>query len=606
MPRLLVPLVLLALAGGCKDGPGKDGEGEDVAAGNLEFWPPEAGRGTSVEGRLTAGSSVFDFESTEVDLGDGVRVDAVTVLDGWTALVDFTVQPDAVLGARDVTISTGGSGDLRIREGLEIVDDSFTISPDRALIGETIEVEFLGQNTEWEPGTTWAFFGDGIQVNDVQVLSETYALASVSVESDAVPGLRDVSMQVGPELTTLYNGFQVDRVSLTAHFDPTQVEQGETVDFTIEGRGTHFSEDTELSFWRGGEEKVDAVVDWITAVDAEHLYGQMTVSNAAELGWRDVMVSTDEEGAFIEDAFEVVAGPVDLSDVAISLAFYVVRGIDNATGALYESVVGQAIFYIPLDPACPPNPENSYPGGCTDGEDNDEDNYTDCYDSDCEMDLACSLGGPQPYDANGVWSTRETGGSADCPTPTTLGAGDHVWFESPCNVVQLDKYIDAASGLIYYTADLTMDDYCPGQFYDLHTQGEEGAIGEYVLEGVQPTVPADWYLLTPELWGNYTHDRTEDFHYTWTPAQTYPDAIFVTSISGTLVSTGEGGYAGSVPWDDGDHTYTPAELLELEPGNVTFTAYSYIEGPYFGFPFSTIQSNQSNSYIYLQASMVLE
>lgn len=606
MFRRMVPLALVLLVAACKDGGKKDGDDVEVPAGSLEFWPPEAGRGTTVEGRLTAGSSVFDFDATDVDLGDGVRVDSVTVLDGWTAQVGFTVQPDAVLGVRDVEVTTGGAGELRIREGLEIVDDSFTIAPDRAVIGESIEVEFLGQNTEWEPGAAWAFFGEGIEVNDVQVLSESYALASISVGSDAVPGFRDVAMQVGPELTTLYNGFQVDRVSLTAHFDPTQVEQGDTVDFTIEGRGTHFSEETELTFWRADEEKIDVVVDSIVVIDAEHLFGQMTVSNAAEIGWRDVLVRTDEEGAFIGDAFEVIDGPADLTDVGISLAFYVVRGIDNSTGDLYESVVGQAIFYIPLDPPCPPNPENSYSGGCTDGVDNDDDNFLDCFDSDCAMDLACSLGGPQPYDANGVWSTRETGGSADCPTPTTLGAGDHVWFESPCNVVQLDKYIDAGTGMIYYTADLTMDDYCPGQFYDLHTQGEEGAIGEYVLEGVQPTVPADWSLLTPELWGNYAHDRTEDFRYTWTPAQTYPDAIFVTQIAGNLVSTGEGGYAGSIPWDDGDHTYTPSELLELEPGNVTFVAYSYIEGPEFGFPFSTIQYNKSDSYIYLQASMVLE
>lgn len=604
MSRLLAALLVLT-SFGCNDG-GKDGSSDETPAGQLQFWPPEAGRGTTVDGRVTAGSSVFNFDATSVDLGDGVVVNSVAVLDGWTADVNFTVYEDALLGYRDVTVDTGGSGTLRIAEGLHVVDDSFAIAPERAVIGESIQVEFIGRNTAWVPGSTWAWFGDGIEVTDVDVLSETYAIASITVEPDAVPGLRDVAVQTGPEITTLYHGFQVDRVSLSARFDPATARQGETVDFTIEGRGTHFDADTEIEFWQGGTEKIDVVTDWVTVVDAEHLYGQMTVSNAAEIGFRDVMVRTDDEGAFIADAFEVTEGDIDLSDVAISLTFQVVRGIDNTTGDLYESVVGQAIFYIPLDPACPPNPENSYAGGCTDGVDNDEDNFLDCFDSDCAMDMACSLGGPQPYDVNGVFSTRETGGSADCPFPETVGAGSHVWFESECNVVQLDKYVDSASGAIYYTADLTMDDYCPGQFYDLHTQGEEGAIGEYVLEGVQPTVPADWYLLTPQLWGNYTHDRTQPFQYTWTPAMTYPDAIFATSISGTLVATGEGGYAGSIPWDDGDHTYAPGELLELEPGNVTFTAYSYIEGPTFGFPFSTIQSNYSTSLIYLQASMVLE
>jgi hypothetical protein len=338
-------------------------------------------------------------------------------------------------------------------------------------------------------------------------------------------------------------------------------------------------------------------------IDAENLWGRMTVSNAAELDWRDVLVTTDDEGVFIEDAFQVTEGDLDLEDVGISLAFYVVRGIDNNTGAISERVVGQAIFYIPLDPACPNSPE-AY--ACTDGEDNDGDNFTDCYDTDCSNDPSCASG-PQPYDANGVFQTYTTGGTSDCPNPITLGAGDYVWFESDCNVVQLEKFIDGASGMIYYSADLTIDDYCFDQLYDLHTQGEDGGIGEYVLEGVQPTVPADFEMLDPMWWGNFTHDRAQDLTYTWTPAQTYPDAYFLTQISGMLEETGESGYVGSFPWDDGEHSYTAEELSQLQAGSATFVAVSFIpEGPEFGFPFSTIQNNTSSTAVQVQGYLVLE
>jgi len=182
-----------------------------------------------------------------------------------------------------------------------------------------------------------------------------------------------------------------------------------------------------------------------------------------------------------------------------------------------------------------------------------------------------------------------------------------VWFESDCNVVQLEKNIDGASGMIYYSADLTLDDYCFDQMYDLHTQGEDGGIGEYVIEDVQPTVPADFSLIDPGWWGNFTHNRAEDLTYTWTPAQTYPDAYFITQISGTLEATGESGYVGSIPWDDGEHTYTAAELSQLQAGSANFAAYSLIpEGPEFGFPFSTIQNNKSSTYVYVQGYLVLE
>ena len=613
MLRLLaISASLLLGLGGCTDAKAPSEDDSITGEGGFAFTPPEAGRGVEVNARITSGASVFTFDTTELALGDGVTVNSVTVLDGWTATASLSIDPATELGPRDAEIHTPEGG-YSIGEALTIVDDSFTITPDRARIGELVQVEIVGLNTEWAPGSTWANFGDDIEVTNVDVLSETYAIATLSVSREAVPGFRNVSLVVGPDVTTLYDGFQVDRVSLSATFDPIEVTQGETVEFSITGAGTHFTDRSDISFWMGGLEKGDVVVDSITVIDSEHMWGQMTVSNAAELDYRDVMVETADEGVFIQDAFNVLGAEFDLSDVGISLSFDVYRGIDNATGAISEQVVGQAIFYLPLDPACPNSPET---GRCTDGIDNDSDGFVDCYDNDCSSDPACG-GGPSPYDANGYWQTYVTGGSSDCPNNITVGAGEHVYFESPCNVVTLNREVDGATGMIYYTAALTLDDYCFDQMYDLHTEGEEGGIGEYLLPEVQPTVPYDFELLTPEFWGNLTVSRAEDFTYTWRgvpdlepTARTYahdPEAYFVTSINGILVETGEGGYAGALPWDDGIHTYTPAELGVLEPGNVSFAAYSVVpEGPTFGFPFSTNQSNYSSSVVYVQGSMVLE
>lgn len=592
-------LLVLALFAGCADTADSATKAEEAAA--LEFWPPEAGRGTSFSARIEASSSVFDLSGDTLDFGGGVTVDSFSVLDGWTAVAEITVAPGADLGAHDGELVTSKGG-FTLDDALTITDDSFSIAPTRAKIGESVRVEFIGQNTAWTSGTTWASFGDEVDVTSVEVLSDTYLVADVTVRPDAIPGARDVSVEVGPEVTTLYGAFQVDRVGLGAVWDPKEVDQGETLTFTVYGQGTHFDEDSEISFFSDGDENGDIVVNSITVLDAENLYGSMTVSNAAELGYRDVRITTDDEGVFIEDAFVVNEGDIDLSNVGISLSFQVVRGIDNSSGAISEYVTAQAIFYIPLDPPCPANPESD----CTNETDDDLDGFTDCNDSDCSSNPACG-GGPQPYDSNGYWQTYTTGGSEDCPTPTTVGAGEHVYFESDCNIVTLDRYVDSASGLIYYAdADVTLDDYCFGQWYDLHTEGEEGGIGEYVLDDVQPTVPADFELLVPEWWGNFTQSRAEDLTYTWTPAQTYPTAIFGTSISGTLSSNGEQGYIGSLPWDDGEHTYTSDDLSELEAGSCSFGAYSYIEGEYFGFPFSTIQTNKSDSILYISGTVVLE
>jgi hypothetical protein len=142
--------------------------------------------------------------------------------------------------------------------------------------------------------------------------------------------------------------------------------------------------------------------------------------------------------------------------------------------------------------------------------------------------------------------------------------------------------------------------------YALHTEGEDGGIPEEVVESIIPTVPADFSMIDPGWWGNFTHNRAQDLTYTWTPAETYPDAYFVTNISGRLVDPKNAtGYIGSLPWDDGEHTYTSDELSALESGSASFAAYSLIFGPEVGFTFSTIKTD-SQSYVYVGGSLVLE
>ncbi len=598
--RVLVALLTLLVVA-CTPSPDAEPSVLGTQDQSLTFWPPEAGRGVTIDAKITSTNSIFEFVDNSLDLGGGVTVNSLTVLDGWSAVVNLSVDPAATLGGRDGYLETRG-GSFTMSDALTIIDDTFVLAPSRAKIGEHLQVELIGTNTKWTSGKTWAGFGDGVEVTAVDVLSETYMIADVTVEPDAVPGLRDVYVENGNDLSTQYDAFQVDRVGISAVFDPPEVKQGQALTFSIVGKDTHFGKDTAIRFFQYGDEKQDIVIDSITVLDSENLSGRMTVSNAALLGTRDIIVTTGTEGVFMEDATTVIDGDLDLSNVVISRWFYVARGIDNASGDIYESVRVGVIFYLPLDPACPPDPE----AVCTDGVDNDEDDYTDCYDSDCSSDPSCA-GGPMPYDANGVWRTYTTGGSADCPDPETLSAGDRVWLESDCNIVTLQKNVDGSSGMIYYTKDdVSLSDYCFDQMYALHTEGDPNGIPEEIVEDAQPTVPADFEMLEPGWYGNFTHNRAEDLVYTWTPAETYPDAIFGTQISGQLVSPeGAQGYAGSLPWDDGEHTYTPGELSQLKDGNASFTAFSYIEGPPVGFTFSTIQT-KSDSVVQVSGTVILE
>ena len=556
---------------GCQADDSDLSDNADVVA-DFELSPAVAGQGTTIDVFFDAARPDFLYGETDFDFGEGIEVESVTVLDAYGAMAVLNIDEDADLGPRDVTIYIEEDPTL-LPESFQIITESFVIDPDNGKLGELLDVAIVGKNTDWENGI-WASFGDGIDVVSFSVISPTLATATISVRPDTAPGLRDVTMEAGPHVLTLYRGFTVDRSVITAFFEPNEAEQGETVDFTIRGLNTNFTDGSTIEFWDTAGKNSDIVVKEISVLDSENMYGRIQLSNAAAIGFRDVMIRAYED-ILVPDAMEVLDKPPDYSNVAVGLGFDVHREIDDATGDLLESVSAFAYFVIPLDPPCGAPP----PMG----------------------------DGPKPYDNNGVFASPPPAETVACPNPETVSAGDYVWFESPENIVTLHKEVISSTGQIIYVGhNLTLDDYRFGQMYDLHTQGDPNGIEEVLIKEVQPTVPADYYLLTPELWGGYTHDRVSTFEYTWTPALTYPTAIFSTSISGTLAENDEGGFAGCLPWDDGVHEYLPSELLLLNPGPVSFSMASYVEGPYFGLPNSTIQKNYSDSVLSTSARLVLE
>ncbi len=571
---LLVPAGLVA----CDDaGEGglPDDDPTDRAAPRYQLSPTLAGQGQSLVVALRSDQSRFVFGETSLDLGQGITITQVTVEDGYTAFADIVVDPDADLGPRDATILVQDR-EIPLPGAFQVRAESIrVVEPDNGKMGEVLDVAIQGNGTAWERNVSWGGFGKGIDVLEFEVLSPTLATASISIRPDARPGPRDVTVESGSDVVALHDGFTVDRAVIACEFEPGTGYQGETIEFTISCLDTNWSPGTRVEFWDDGGENPDIQIRELQFIDGENMFGRMRLSNAATLGLRDVYITNGDEAVLLPEVFEVLDSPPSLENVGISLGFDVARQIDNADGELLEQVTAFAAFVIPLDPPCgaPPPPGS----------------------------------GPMPYDINGVFPVPPPAEPQDCPAPETVSAGDFVWFESPENIVTLEKDVIQSTGQIVYRGrDLTLADYRFNQMYDLHTQGDPEGIPEVILPEVQPTVPADYYITSPDLWGDFTHDRNQPFEYTWTPAMTYPDAIFSTQISGTLVATGDGGFAGSVPWDDGEHTYTPGELTQLEPSPVTFSASSFIEGPYFGFPFSTIQNNQSSSSLSTSASLVLE
>ena len=88
-----------------------------------------------------------------------------------------------------------------------------------------------------EPGQ----FGDGIEVLEFTVLTESLAEASISVSRMLLPVGGNVTMDSGGEYVVLYDGFKVDRVGIAATFEPSVAEQGQQINLPFEPGGPTFA-----------------------------------------------------------------------------------------------------------------------------------------------------------------------------------------------------------------------------------------------------------------------------------------------------------------------------------------------------------------------------
>ncbi|MCA9566831.1 MAG: hypothetical protein KC656_03275, partial [Myxococcales bacterium] len=376
--------------------------------------PPVVGQGTDVRLTLDSLRSSLSFESTTLDLAnDGLELASFAVLDGFTATAELSVAPDAPTGPLDATLVVDGSTWV-LEDALTVIEEHLEVDPGQARMGEVASVRITGVGTDWEPGTTWARFGQDVQTVSVEVESPTSLVARIAVAGNALPGDRDVVVESGGTPLVLYGGFTVDRVVLTASFDPPVVSQGEEVDVVIEAVNTHFDPGfapEQVQFWRQTSPIADFTWLAFEAVSDTRIEGRMKVSNAASAGFRDVFLDGAAEDLLVQDAFEVLPVAPDPLNAFFARGFDVRRTL-HADGSTTDDVVAFATFIVPLDPPC--GPPFSPPSG------------------------------PVPFDIEGIFVAPTPPDAIDCPEPLTIDAGEHVFFESPTNVVTLHRDVSGS------------------------------------------------------------------------------------------------------------------------------------------------------------------
>ena len=299
--------------------------GQEIATGNIftvvagpailtQITPNSADQGATVLVNITGHNTHFADGMTTASVNGGVTAGAVTVTSATTASVSLTIDPLATPGARTVTLTTGGEI-AQLASGFTVIAATPVIvsaNPNTGQQNATLDVVVTGQLSNFQPGVTTASFGAGITVNTVTVTSPTTATVNIAIGPLAFSGPRTITLTTGAESAqSASDAFTVLGGSATlAPLSPTSGQQGGTLDVTIAGTNTHFSQALSTASFGAG-----IVVNQLVVTNTTMATANISISAQAAVGPRTVSVSTAGEIAHRNDGFTVTAGQPTIANV---------------------------------------------------------------------------------------------------------------------------------------------------------------------------------------------------------------------------------------------------------------------------------------------------
>jgi hypothetical protein len=550
MPHSRTTISTLLLAAALCVGPGCGSELEEasLAAGDVEIQlsPDSASAGVPRNVAIEGLGTDWRPGEVDVDFGAGVVTGVLIVDSSFHMTAQVIVDDDAELGARDVHVTWPGHDEL-LHNAFVVEPGSIALSPARATMGETIDVEVTGWGTAFQPSHTVVSFGPAVEVIDVNVLSSSRMRLVVHAPHRGTPGPTDVVVyNPGGAVYTLEGGFVIDRDVRTMTVDPDEADQGEVLVVRLFAEGASFVQGvTEVDLGTG------VVTQEVDVISPEKANVQLRIGNNAVTGPRDVVVTTDpndgpDETRILLDGFSIWPVEPDILRARASLSLGISRIFQTDSCAISTSVYASATFYEPNDFPCPPSGAFS------------------------------SMAAPPHYDMASTGHSMSAG-STDCPASKTFDAGPWVRYLHEDGEVLLERYVHPYTGRINYRGiDLVLDDYALDTMHDLETPGGDMGWGElpnWYIPEVLHTLPVDYRQQGPD-YCLLRHDLGEPLTVEWDPAQTYDESEMYLYMIGP--SQDEGVPIMMVyPWDDGEFTYSPELLSFFTPGYTMLIQSAY-------------------------------
>jgi hypothetical protein len=205
---------------------------------------PDSGARTNAY-ELTIRGQNFFSGLTSVYLGPGVALGTLTVDSTSQLRLVVTVADSAATGPRDIVVTNAppGGGTATLTSGFRVVNPRPTIAsvvPQSASRLQTRDVTITGTN--YFKDATSVYFGPGLNVDSVRVLSLTQISAKVRVDSSATIGPHDVIVLnaiPGGGADTLRGGFTVNNpTSVLSSISPESLPVGSpATEMTLIGTG---------------------------------------------------------------------------------------------------------------------------------------------------------------------------------------------------------------------------------------------------------------------------------------------------------------------------------------------------------------------------------
>lgn len=200
-----------------------------------------------------------------------------------------------------------------------------SVAPGSGPVGATFNVVIEGANTNWsQASSTVAFAGFTEVVNSFTVNSPTSITANITIPGGAPTMFVDVTVtttlsSAEPEIANGVGAFQLTTPSGFADIvsiAPAKGSLGATLDVEITGIDNNFvNGTTTVSFLLAFVEDTKITVNTVTVNSPTTLSVNITVANDADVGFRNVKITTDTEETTENNGFLVTSTPLAIARV---------------------------------------------------------------------------------------------------------------------------------------------------------------------------------------------------------------------------------------------------------------------------------------------------